>query len=133
MCLERAFPLLAVLCLAAFRDGIEPVGESRSAFGRQLACPGQRNRPQAAQAHLLQLAGPTKQESPAFGAALLDDQIKTAAVGMPARLRFGRHCARIEPIDLSSHPIATPTFTPTVDADCSERKRTCEDRRSAIP
>src|SRR4051812_16822914 len=53
---------------------------------RLLARLGERHGPETAQAHLLELATPSKEEQPALGPALVHDEVKPLPVRMPAGL-----------------------------------------------
>src|SRR5207247_717424 len=82
-----------------------------------------RHRREAAETHFLQLAAAAEQERPPLRAALIDDEIEAAAVGVPARLRQRCDRACIQPVHLSGHG-STLTFTLTANADFGERLQT---------
>ena len=89
-----------------------------AAVNGQIASHRQRNRGEAPEAHLSQPAVLAEQEGPTLRATFFDDQIKAAAIRVASGLRDRLHCARRESIDLPRHHF-TPTFTLTVNADCS--------------
>ena len=115
-------------------DRVKPIGEIASTLGGERARLCQRNRRETTEPHLAKLAGlfivgraptPIKEgPAPAQRRAIpRNGQIESAAICMAARLRQIGDCPCAQPVQLTYHrPV--PTSAPTLDADCSEQKRT---------